>query len=407
MTLSSAGNSAGGYEAPPLDAPAAVGESVRPGVLLVKGNYGLAGGPETLIASIAQHLDRRRFRPALVVLQRDGVAEAPQLNGDRLGIARKNVRWSGLVGAPTTAARLHGIAASHRAALVHTHDMRANLVAWLLRARSGLPWIAHVHGWLGNTQTGKWRLYERVDRRLVRRADLVLVGSIAAKHEVEEAGARRVAVLPNAIEIVRDGSWTSGGAAVRARLGIPDSAAVVGILGRVHPGKGHRFLLHAIARLRAEGLDIRGLVVGDGPDLGHLHTLVCELHIAGDVHFAGYCEDPIAYLAAMDVFVVPSLKESLPLTMLEAMALRRTVIATTVGDIPDVIVDGNNGLLVPPGDAEAIAAALRTVVSGPDRRAAIGDRARKIVEERFSAETMSRRLQDFYLSVLGQKARAE
>ena len=403
MTLPPAGNPAVSGEAPPLDPSAPAGESIRPGVLLVKGNYGLAGGPETLIASLAHHLDQRRFRPRVVLLQRDGVAEAPQLHADRLGVARSDLRWLGLAGAPRTAARLHRIAASHGAALVHTHDMRANLVAWLLRARYRLPWIAHVHGWLGKTQTGKWRLYERADRHLVRRADLVLVGSMAAKREVEHAGAPRVAVLPNAIEIVPDGSWTAAGRAVRRRLNIPDSTAVVGILGRVHPGKGHRFLIHAIARLRAEGLSIRGLVVGEGPDLAHLQSLARELHIATDVDFTGYCEDPTAYLAAMDVFVVSSLKESLPLTMLEAMSLRRAVIATTVGDIPDVIVHGHDGLLVPPGDSEAIAAALRTVVSSPERRAMLGYRARQAVEERFSAETMSRRLEDFYVSVLGHE----
>lgn len=378
----------------------------RPGVLLLKGNYGLAGGPETLVASMARHIDRRRFDPRLVVLRRRGVPESPQITAEQLPIERTDLNWTGLAGAVLTAMKLRQIITEQGTRLIHTHDMRANLVAWLLTRVHKIPWIAHVHGWLGATQTGKWRLYEAMDRRLVCGADVVIVGSLAAKQDVEAAGVQSVAVLPNAIEIPPDETWRQDVAVVRSGLQVHANTLLVGIMGRVHPGKGHRFLLRAIARVRSEGLPVHCVVVGDGPDLESLRVLAAELGITTAVHFTGFCEAAMPFVGAMDVFVAPSLQESLPLAVLEAMAIRRPVIASRVGDLPAVIEHGYNGLLVPPGDADAIADAIRTLANDPGLRARVAQQARRTVEERFSAETMTRKLESIYSSLLGQTAAA-
>jgi glycosyltransferase involved in cell wall biosynthesis len=266
-----------------------------------------------------------------------------------------------------------------------------------------IPWIAHVHGWLGPTQTGKWRLYETLDRRFVRAANLVLVGSCAAKKDVEAAGVRSVTVLPNAIEIPPIGALSDGAAEVRSMLRIDSNAVTVGIVGRVHPGKGHRFLLQAIAKLRKEGLNVEGIVVGEGPDLENLRSNARESGIAQVVHFPGFCSDAAPYVNAMDIFVAPSLKESMPLTVLEAMAARRAVVASRVGDIPSVLEHGYDGWLVTPGDSDDLTDAIKVLVRDPALRARMGERARRKIEEQFSAETMSRRLEEIYASLLGKK----
>jgi glycosyltransferase involved in cell wall biosynthesis len=376
----------------------------RPGILLLKGNYGLAGGPETLIASMARHIDRSRFEPALVVLRREGVPESPHLSAEQLPISRTDIGWSGVTAAPLTAMKLRRLVQQRGALILHTHDMRANLVAWLLKRTHHIRWVAHVHGWLGPTQTGKWRWYEALDQRLVRGADLVVVGSSAAMRDVKAVGVRSVAVVPNAIEIPPVEAWKREAAEARSALNLGSDTIAAGIVGRVHPGKGHRFLLQAIARLRSCGRDIRGIIVGDGPDLGTMRGLAAELGIADAVHFAGFRTNATPLVRAMDIFVAPSLKESMPLAVLEAMALGRPVVASRTGDLPLIIEDGYNGLLVPPGDPDAIADAIDKLARSRELRATLGEQARRTVESQFSAETMSRKLEAIYLSILNETA---
>lgn len=374
-----------------------------PVVMMVKGNYGLTGGPETILATMARHLDRTKVRPVLALVHRSGVAESPQLSAGQLAIERCDVTWSGLVASPLAALRMAKVVAYYGADLIHTHDMRADLLAYLLTRRRKVPWIAHVHGWLGHTQTGRWKLYERMDQWLVRYADLVLVGSTVTRDEVLRAGARRVEVLPNAIQIEPDRSWEAAAAKVRAEINAGPEAVVVGMSGRIHPGKGQQFLIQAIAKLAGEGRPIRGLVVGEGPNLEHLRTLATQLGAGGLVTFAGFRPELTPYVAAMDVFVAPSLKESLPLAVLEAMSLRRATVASRVGDLPHVIEDGKNGLLIPPGDVEALCAAIRQLAADQAVRARMGAEARATIVARYSAEAMSRRLEEIYLSEIGRR----
>lgn len=376
----------------------------KPGVVLVKGNYGLTGGPETILATIARHLNRARIRPVLALVRRDGVPESPRLSFEELSIERSDVKWSGLAGSALAARRLAKVMDRSGAQLVHTHDMRADLLAYLLTRVRKVPWIAHVHGWLGHTQTGRWKLYERMDQWLVQYADLVLVGSTVTRDEVVRAGARRVEILPNAIEIEPDRSWEAAAAKIRDELNAGPETVVAGVSGRLHPGKGQQFLIHAIAKLAEQGVSIRGLIVGEGPNLAYLQALVRELGVGDLVTFAGYRTNLASYVAAMDIFVAPSLKESLPLAVLEAMSLRRATIASSVGDLPLAIEDGKSGLLVPPGDVEALCLALRRLATDAEMRVRLGAEARARVVARYSAQAMSRRLEEVYLSEIGRRA---
>lgn len=377
--------------------------SGAPSVVLVKGNYGLTGGPETILATMARHLDRTKIHPVLALVRRDGVAESPQLSSEELAIERRDVKWTGLAGSAFAAGRLAKVMDHCGAQLIHTHDMRANLLAYLLTRVRPMPWIAHVHGWLGPTHAGKWKLYERMDQWLVKYADLVLAGSTATRDEVTRAGAQRVEVLPNAIEIEPDHSWEEAGAVVRARLNVDAKTVVAGVSGRLHPGKGQQFLIQAIAKLAGEGLPVRGLIVGEGPNLERLQTLAMELGVQKLIIFAGFCPVLAPYVAAMDVFVAPSLKESLPLAVLEAMSLRRATVASSVGDLPCVIDTGRNGLLVPPGNVDALCVALRQLVGDAALRRRMGAEARATVVAHYSAEAMSRRLEEIYLAEIARR----
>jgi glycosyltransferase involved in cell wall biosynthesis len=130
----------------------------------------------------------------------------------------------------------------------------------------------------------------------------------------------------------------------------------------------------------------RLLLVGAGADDDALRVRAAELGLEALVHFAGFQDDPAPYLSACDVVLVPSLKEGLGFAALEAMALERPVVASNTGGLPEAVADGETGLLVPPGDASALADAVLALIADPTRRAALGRAGRARVEAHFDAD---------------------
>jgi glycosyltransferase involved in cell wall biosynthesis len=368
-------------------------------VLWLKSDYERIGGPESLLRNLAVTIDRSKYDPVLGVMRKPGqqpIASYPSC------LRQIEIPWHGIGSVLATARRMASIARQTNATLVHSHDMRANAVAAAMRLFHRLPWIAHVHGWLGPTHRGRWRIYEAIDRRLVRRADRVLVGSRAAQEEVYAAGARQVDIVPNAVAIPDESHIHLETAALRAEIGAPTGAIVLGMLGRLHPGKGHEFFLQALASLIRSGLPVRGLIVGEGPDGDRLHRLATSLGIADHVVFTGFVDNAVRYVAAMDVVAVPSLKDSLPLTALESMSFARPVVASAAGDLSVAIQDGTSGFIVPIGDPAALTDRLALLVKDPDLRRRLGSAARDRVTDEFSASAMARRLEAQYDAVISE-----
>jgi len=365
-------------------------------IFKIKGSYEKAGGPETLLEGVLKQFDRTLINPIFVLLKRSGTAIAPVLKD----VPRVELEWNGLFHALSTARALARLCKKESAALIHSHDMRSNLVGFLLTRFYHVPWIAHVHGWHGKTQIGRYRLYEMMDGFFVRFADRVLVGSYAAKKDVEALGISPVQVVPNSVEPRSAETYADGVKALRQELSAGDNTVVIGVVGRIHPGKGQAVLLRAVKKLLDKALDLRVLIVGEGPELDALTALAAELGIEEQVKFAGFCTDAYLYMAAMDIFVVPSLKESLPLTALEAMGMGRAIVASRVGDLPVVIEDGVNGLLVEPGNVADLSAAIEKLVRNSDYRNTLGERGSKVIREHYSMASMAKNLEDIYLNQL-------
>lgn len=375
-------------------------------VLLLKSDYERIGGPETLLRSLAVTIDRNRFDPVLAMMRRP---RQEPLGAYPSCLRQVELPWYGLGALMATARRAACIARDTNAAVVHSHDMRANAVAAAMRLFHRLPWIAHVHGWLGPTHRGRWRIYEAIDHRMVRAADRVLVGSAAAQAEVRSFGARRVNIVPNAVAIPEEGALdiNTNMMALRAEIRAPDNAVVLGMLGRLHPCKGHEIFLHAMATLVRANQNVHGLIVGEGQNGEELRALAGTLGIAEHVTFTGFVDDAIRYLAVMDVVAVPSVQDSLPLTALEAMSYARPVVASSAGDLPVAIQDGVSGFITPVGDSGALAERLATLVGDPELRQRLGVAGRRRVIDAFSADAMARGLEAQYDAVIdGQDVRA-
>ena len=192
------------------------------------------------------------------------------------------------------------------------------------------------------------------------------------------------------------------GGAIRTELGISEKTFVIGIVGRLDPIKNHPTLFRAFAEVRKFDPEVRLLIVGDGPERAHLE------HLAGEgIIFLGNRLDIPEILQALDVFVLPSLNEGISNTILEAMAVEIPIVATRVGGNPELMEDGVTGILVPPGESEAIASALLTYLQNPNIRYTHGKCGRKRVIQLFSIEQMVKSYETVYKRVaLRQKGLA-
>ncbi|OGO53033.1 MAG: hypothetical protein A2148_00900 [Chloroflexi bacterium RBG_16_68_14] len=206
--------------------------------------------------------------------------------------------------------------------------------------------------------------------------------------------AKPVTVVPYGVDLARFQP--------RARNGARPSEVVVGAVARLSPEKGLDVLLRAVARLVAEGMPLRVVLAGDGPWRVRLRRMAERLGIAGRVDFRGEVphERVPEVLAELDIFVLPSRAEGFGVAALEAQAMELPVVASRVHGIPDAVEDGHTGLLVPPGDAEALAGAIARLAEDAELRAAMGRAGRAFVEGRYRWQENAAQMERLYRHLL-------
>jgi glycosyltransferase involved in cell wall biosynthesis len=280
--------------------------------------------------------------------------------------------------------------------LLHTHTLAAANV--LSRLASPAPVVAHLH--IENRfRPATEPVLRRLDSWTARRcARLVAVSEDTRRAYLEQGYPDRVEVVYNGVEL--DGAAPAG--ALRAELGVPDGAPLIGEVARLCDVKGQRELIEALAALPEARLVLfgRDLEQGGAFQAG-LERDAERLGVRDRVVFAGHREDAPALLADLDLVVLPSWTEGLPLVVLEAMARRRAVVATPVGGTPELVADGETGLLVPARDPRALADGIRSLLADPDRRRRMGEAGYRRVADRFSAAAMTGRMLEIYDEVAG------
>ncbi|MBI4303187.1 MAG: glycosyltransferase [Chloroflexi bacterium] len=250
-----------------------------------------------------------------------------------------------------------------------------------------------------------FRFYLVVEDLLSRSADWVIANSEAGKEYLIHRGIspRRARVIYNGLNLSRLSARKEAVDEVRRRLGVSSEGKVVGMMARLFPQKRHAVFLQAAAIVTRWFPETKFALVGDGPLRSNLESLAQELGLSRNVVFLGEQREVGPYVSAFDIAVMTSETEGCSNSILEAMALGKPVVATDVGGNRELINNGETGVLVTPGDAEAVASAIGVLLRDQQATEAMGRRARECVVRRFSVESMVSQYQALYEESLDHK----
>ena len=366
----------------------------RPKVVHLVEALGL-GGIERLVQSLARHAEAARVE-VICAVRGGPVAAEIESQGTAVQCLGLGSYYPWAVRRTARALRRAG------ADVVHSHGHFAGVLGRAAAWWAGVPAAVHhlhtIDASLGARHRGLERFLARATARVL------CCSAAVGRHAREDLGlpAALLLTIPNGIDppppIERP--------AARALLGGPPPP-LLGCLGGLAPHKGQAVLLRAFAMLARGGAAGTLLLIGDGPDRRRLETLAAEEAIASRVHFLGERPDARRLLPALDLLVVPSLqREGFSLAAIEAMDAGVPVIASRVGGLPEALDGGAAGVLVEPGDAAALAAAIRGLLAEPSRAAALRDGGRRRVESCYRAGAMARRIEAVYLEALGVRRAA-
>jgi glycosyltransferase involved in cell wall biosynthesis len=365
-------------------------------LLLIKG-LGI-GGAERLLEAAIPHLDRGRFDYQVAYLLPWKAALVPPFEAAGIPVHNLGMR---LAGDPRVLARLVGLLRRERIDLVHAHLPVAGIWARVAARLTGTSRVVYTEH---NVPERYAPVTRELNRCTFRMNDVV----IAVSEEVQRgiagyANGRPVIVtIQNAVDVDAIAATPVEPAAVRREFGFPDDAPLVTTVGNLTPKKGHVHLLAATSRLKASHPRARFLIVGGGPLAVELRAEAARLGLDGTLAFAGFRPDAVRLIAASDLFVLSSLFEGLPVTLLEAMALGRPSVVTHVGGIPEV-TDERSSIIVPPGDAGALTAAIGALLDSPDRRARMGAAAQEQARSRHGVPQMVRAIEQIYAGLLQER----
>jgi glycosyltransferase involved in cell wall biosynthesis len=291
----------------------------------------------------------------------------------------------------------------HRIDLICTHGYKANVVGHFAAKHAQVPWVPFVHGF--TEESWQITLYERLERSLLVRSPWVVCTSAAQARELGRMRRGRPApvVIPNAVLAPKETSIAQPRTVGREGPRIAGRPFVFGAVGRLSREKGHRFLVDAFAQVKkmlpAESIEL--LVLGEGPEETALRAQVRRLGLESIVCFAGVQAKPASWMKGMDCLVHPSIAAGAPNSVLEAMLLGVPVIATAVGGVPDVIENGETGLLVDPESPAALAEAMKKMFGSASLRKQMASGAQRHIRRNFSPDRQRSLLESLYETMLG------
>ena len=343
------------------------------------------GGAEKSLYYLAKGLSPRFGKPVVASLWGAGRV-GDWLEAAGIEVIRLHARRTGLharrMGLLVAGWELRRMIRSGRFRLLHTFLYHANIVGRLAAIGTGVPVVSSI------------RVTE-IDRPFRIAIDRKTIKYVAAETCVSEAvrqwsiqqglPAEKLVTIPNAVDCA---AYEAPPGATRRELGLPPDARIILFIGRLHRQKGPDVLLQAAAMLCERMPNVHVVLAGDGPLRAQLACRAGELGLGERFHLLGPRDDVPVLLADADLLALPSRWEGMPNAVLEAMAAGKPSVAADVGGCREVIVDGETGLLVPPNDPAALAAAVERILADRELAARMGAAARQRAQREFSVEKM-------------------
>ena len=360
-------------------------------VLYVHG-IGEIGGAEKDLLSYLCLLDRNEFRPH-VVCPGSGtlIEEVEKLHVPV--VALQLPPWRKLKNTfqiPWAVWKLVKIFRQWNIDIVHVNDYWWAPVAYLAAKVCRIPVIVHIRQQIEPV---------RITQYWLDKPDYLFPVSKDIEHVVLS-----MAVTPSHVHVTYSGidlnrfCHAESQYEIRQRYGLKEDQLIIGTVANLFPRKGYEYLLEALVEVKEAIPNISCFIVGEGAMSYQkkLVQLVEKLGLISNVIFAGFQKNVNQFVNVFDVFVLPSIMEGFGIVLLEAMALRKAIVACRVGGIPEVITDGVTGILVPPKDSNALAKAIVGLITDDKAKQRFGEAARKVVEERFSQEMAMKRIENLY-----------
>ena len=370
-------------------------------ILYVHGMEAIGGAEQDLLL-LLRGLNRTQWTPMVACPEQGAFRERVEALGVPVSpIALPPWRkLSSLFSRYAAVRNFSALLSSLQPALIHVNDLWwvPHTVRAVKRLTRGvIPVIVHVRQ---NIKPEKVRAYS------LDQADYVLAVSHQVRAALEQGGvpSPHASTLYSGVDLTACAE-VADGESIRARHGIPHDALLVGTVANLLPIKGYEVLIEALPAIFAKVPTAHYLIVGAGSGeyAGHLQQMCADRGLADRVHFVGFQDQTWPYLAALDLYVQPSLNEALGIAAVEAMAMGKAVVATRVGGLPEVVADQQTGLLVSPGNAVELSKAVLSLLEDRPRREYLGRCGIVRVQEHFNLETTLAGIEQVYRKVLAKR----
>jgi glycosyltransferase involved in cell wall biosynthesis len=299
---------------------------------------------------------------------------------------------------PLTIIKIYRFIKNEQIDIIHTHGFKADIFGWIVSRLANTPIVVTKHGWTSSNK--RIRFWEEVDVMLLPLFDKIMVVSEQLKNDLikKRIAENKIVVVQNGIEI--PGFWNGNLDTLKRNFGILKDDLIVGIVGRLSIEKNHRFFIDVANRLSSIFPNLKFLIVGDGLLREELENYVKSFNLS-NVIFTGYRSDVIQMMKMMDIIVSTSLREGVPIALLEAMSVKKPIVATAVGGVKKIVIHGKTGYLVPQNRLEEFTRCVKKLLDNKALRKSFGENAFRFLKKHYSSESMVNRYLSVYQNVTG------
>jgi len=361
------------------------------------------GGAERILYYTATGLNYNKYDIAVCSLKNKGeIARALEKQGIEVCCLHMGGRESflGCLSSIIALVRLFPYLIRIRPTIVHSFLFRANILARIAGYLTGIPIIISSVRVMG----GEKKYFHYVEMITSFMVDHYVTVSESVKRYIidkSKISAEKISVIYNGVNIKsQDNSYEQN---PKMPFKIENKDRILMTVGRLHKQKGHCYLIQAVSKVRKEFPKVKLLLTGEGEEENNLKKLVKSLDLTNEVIFAGLSSDIEGILPMAELFILPSLWEGFPNALLEAMAAGKPVVATKVGGIPEIVVHGETGILIPPRDTDALAIAIIDLLQNRLKEKDMGEAGRIRAAKRFSIYKMIEKTENLYQELLKEK----